>query len=595
MIAVAVRRGSETATIHANTVEELYTNTARHFHIADELTLRLVFRARVLQRTDTFADHHITDGSVVMMTVGNSTPVAPHGTSSTDSPNQQRIPTIQFNMGDLSSLPINEIINGVIRSVSGAVGNNLENAGALPGPTVVIASNASQVFPEAASPPPATDSPSQVPVEGVPLASSSNPSGTQPRVVPIVPQRRVLSQLSSQPPIAGVYLHLHVNMNELDSVPEQLERLQRRASSVSSIPISVNTNRVHFPAQFPSNGPSGTSPAVSVNISTAPPARPPGKSPAAAAPGFQPTGATYVARERQEDREPEPPVMTFSSSLRMLRPVIDRISSIGFDSTRFLTMYMLQDSSQLFPHRSTIREAWELFKTTVGQQLFRSFITENRVSFGLREDLQLQFVLDQVIDPWTKELDDVLTSILNLTEADGGAPRFAVLFNSMLGRYIGGLLYFLSNVTSISNLTQILQENIQREPEIPPALKGPFLTFLPSVLPRIIESYNSTHRRENDPVLLSLPTQCSSNEKSSPPQGINDDSLNALADSLLNSGSDEDSTESIEEENSGPQIAVAAVWAVDTENTDAASYLGQVLETDTTPLQTDRNEYEDLF
>lgn len=582
MVAIEVRRGSETATIHADTVSELYTNTARHFHISDELTLRLVFRARVLQRTDTFSDLHMTDGSVVVMTVGSNTPAPPHGSSNTNASANHSVPLQFIDPTNLAVSPLFSHIQNVVNQVMGSLGGN-DAQSVVGGSTFVVDNgNMTQVFPEAGPPPPTTDSASQPPVEGVPLASSPEPSGSAQTSPPIVTHRVNLVQRQPPPQIAGVYLHLHVNMDELDSVPVRLAQLQQRVNP-SSVRLSFPLNLSHLPPVSPSGNPGNDGTAPSAPTSTAPFEGSAGRSAVSAAEPLPfrqaatPSSALSAATsERAESEELRTSAVSISSILNELKPVFDSIAELGFDLSALLDLYLSGDSSVLFPHRASLLEKWNLLMATGVRQLINTFVTQNRSSFGLTEDHQLEFTLQQVIEPWLNEWDATFKAVMSVADGELEITEFRERFNAMLRRYSGGLLYFLSQLPLSSSLSEIFERVIRNEPLVPDAIKNLLSFFLDFLLSSLASSYNSTSRLTGDPVLLSLPAGVSPAENSSPQQLINDNSLSDLADSLINS-EEEDSPQGNVENSVEETIPEVISWGVVTGNEQDANSLHALL------------------
>lgn len=592
MVAITVRRGSESATIHASTVGELYTNTARHFNISDELTLRLVFRARVLQRTDNFSDRSITDGSVVVMTVGNNTPAAPYGTNNTETQNPPEVTRIYIHGAEINNNSLQSLIQGVTSSLSAA----FNAAGGMSGNTATPSANFTSVpfnIPEAAPPPLDTNSTTQPPVEGVPLGGSTHPSEPVPIVFPVLPRHQVPIQQPSMPSVAGVYLHLHVNMNELDAVPERLVQFQQRIaqSASSSLPnrFTGPSNRVHlaFPRSgfassastnaersFPaSQAPQSAGNGLPSSLDSESPARrrsPPSSSPP----------STKEKRETKYSKEAIPPT---SSIWGAVNQSFLRLSSLERNNHRLPFVMLMKDWPSLWFFREALLEEWETFMKSEGRLLLHSFIMENRSAFGLHEDNQFDFVINEVVVPWVKELDENLKDVMSSQDTEASHSQFIERLTSLLERFAGGTLHFLSQLPCSSPLEEILKTFITRDPNVPMLISLLVPGCTHDRILSLISSYRSTYQRESDVVLLLLPVQASKKEG---PVTLDEDvysSLNDLADEIL--FSDESEQDACEEGNEEvhdlPQIPEVDAWVADTGNVDTANSLRQILAAET--------------
>lgn len=592
MVAITVRRGSESATIHASTVAELYTNTARHFNISDELTLRLVFRARVLQRTDTFSDRSMIDGSVVVMTVGNNTPAPPHGTNSTETQNPLDFSRIFINGAEVDNNTFQSVLRGVSSGLSAALNAGLGMSGNTAAPSVSFASVPINI-PEAAPPPRDTNSTTQPPVEGVPLSGSSHPTEPAPIVFSVPARRQAPIQQPSMPSVAGVYVHLHVNMDELDTVPERLVQFQQRIAQSASLPpanrIVIPSNRVR-PA-VPRSDSAVNPSAGAVESSPASQHPQPAGSGVPSSLGNEsstrrrspPSSSPPPTKEKRETKHSKEALPATSSVWSAMNQSFLRLTSLERNNRRLPIVMLARDWPSLWFFREAFLEEWDLFMRSDGHLLLHSFITENRSVFGLHEDNQFNFVIDEVVVPWVKEFGENFKDVMGSPDTEASRSVFVKRLTSLLERFAGGTLHFLSQLPCSQPLEEIIKAFITGNQNVPMLISLLVPKCTHEAILSLMSCYRSTHQRESDAVLLPLPAQASKKEDSVALDEDSFSSLNDLANDLLFSDeSEQDACEEGNEEIHGtPQIPEVDAWAADTGNVDTANTLRMLLVAET--------------
>eukprot|EP00796_Vickermania_ingenoplastis_P004292 gene4292-3108_t len=211
--------------LDVNSVDELFREVARRHNIEDENTLRLVFRGRLIQRSDSLESLQLSNGAVVAMTVGNG----PHVPQ-----DAHNAPSNSGSSMDMDGEQLGNMIADLFRGMGATVVSVASSGGStqvrhVPTSAVPVAGAAPNVSAQETEP-----------VQGVPLASSEPRSqAPMPDLIGnLLRSAMGQTQHSRAPvapsglPIAGVYLHLHCNLDELDSVPQRLSAFQSQNPNV---------------------------------------------------------------------------------------------------------------------------------------------------------------------------------------------------------------------------------------------------------------------------------------------------------------------------------------------------------------------------
>lgn len=404
-------------TVHADTIGELYTSAARSFEVENENSIRLIFRGRVLERSDEFVRHDLADGATILMTVG-------HNPSNPNS--NQNSATPPNSSGAASGLP--DTLD-IMRLLETALGNGRA--------TVVVGRTSGPNFsgvPEAVpAPPPSEQTPN--PVEGVPLASG--PQGVAGAVSGILnpllgalrPPGTIPAQSPSPfTPVAGVYLHVHCNLDEVESVPQRLERI--RHLMPRGAPMTVIPN-----------------PPIPL---ARPPQQQQQQQPPQPQPQQQHRDAPASSAERSASDSPnnnENPYSGNEGDTSYQHPINSVLNAVisSLDLPNYLQL-AAGNWSALYPVREPLRQALqenedELDPQEQAQALYDTIFKSEQATAIIEEGHDASTSSEQVIVPWLKEFFENAIEALNF---DGDSLQWGSRLRQTFVRYIGGTFHYTS-------------------------------------------------------------------------------------------------------------------------------------------------------
>lgn len=599
MVSVIVRRNSVDQSVQAETVEELFTRVAEQFNVTDPSTIRLVHRGRIIQPTDNISDLHIEDGSVILMTTSIPPPSRDSNTGNNSSaPPENNIRDVPQEIGNI----ISRLINGLGAAATVVVhdGTTTTVSGGLDGIPAGI--------PQAQ---PTTQPPT---VEGVPLASTAGARTRRPAYGPFVLPRSHTSPQTAPPPIAGVYLHVHCNLDELDSVPERLERMQRRIPHVSM--------QAHYPGQ-PGEVPPPPLPRRTPNASAdaAPTTRmengiAPGRTVSDAVSGLAQHGQSHVDR----NSVPQPSHLSSGATDRRdTQSHVDPTSNDAVGSQEengasedhsyvttsdllsrllsavpiFQLLPLLSGNwAVLYPLREAFRSLREEYGNGLNEETFTNDLYDSIFQTANATQIIAQhgnpaYPYEQVLRPWMQQF---VQRVMHQIDADGEAQVWGTQLRSEVVRGLGGISHFSSHwLSGLSPLVQILNAAFEAHADSLPSI-APFLpmvrNMLSSSLSANLQSWGNEYRdhfqQQGDGVLFQPDD---SGNRAPLRQEATQDSLDDLVNSLLNSDDDSENDNSPQETTQGdrPAVGIPLVqqWAAEIGSNAGVEPLRQVLRVET--------------
>lgn len=572
MVSVIVRRNSVDSTVEADTVEELYARVAEHFQVSDPSQIRLVHRGRIINRTDNMADLHIENGSVVLMTISSpAPPPSANNTQNQDTRATQNIPGIPGGGPDIGNL-----VSNLLRGLGGATatvvvrdGNATAVSGSIPvaQPTMPATGNASQT------------------VDGVPLASAAGSQSRRP--IPAFTLPRSYAPPQTAPPIAGVYLHVHCNLDELDTVPERLERMQRRLPNVSM--------QTHYPGQ-----PGGIFPRPRSGTSSTPNA--PAQTSAQAAERSRPNDTQpHPTPQRHEDPNvPPTPDRTHRTSANGEEENVEQEEEHSYSRRADLISRVISSVppmqflpllsgnwASLYTLRGTIRSLREEYGNDwsiegAADELYAAIFESPAAIQIISEEGNAGYPYEQILRSWIRRGVEKICEM----DVDMDTSSWGSMLREHVVRALGGVSHFASRwLSGLEPLVRMISVAFEDTVESMPSL-APFLpmmrNMLTSSLATNLQAWGNEYRdhlqQEGDEVLFQL------NE----PQGrppLRQGSLDDLVNSLLNSESDDENEihSTTQDNTDDPEVGIPLVqqWATETGSDAGMEPLRQVLRVET--------------
>lgn len=541
MVSVIVRYGSNDHAVEAASIAELYSLAARSFSVADESTVRLIYRGTLLNRTDTRVE--LTPDAVVLMTIGNPS----------SGPQPSAAPHMHAhgapNMGGAFESQIGSLIGNIVRGITSA-GAAAGGQGIDITPTVFtaeipIAQPATQGVSAA---PPAGGSNTSIPVQGVPLATAGRS----------VPTFVSTTSFTSPPPIAGVYVHVHCNLNELDEVPERLARLHASVPNVST--------RVHHHGLGQPMPSQAMPPAASMNVPTFP--------------SGERQGMPYIPRERsapQAATEPQAPAPSEANASAPAQQenraseLLQVFSSIimSLPGTSMITLF-LGNWVALIPVREALRNAVQTHRAAFDsypEQVYDQLFTTPEVAAMVRQH-------DRGSEPreaLTRWIRENLLSLMSCLESTVPDQEWCVTLRRSLVRLVGGASHYVTNWLGENQFSVVAQplvaecvHNLQQV-----AFQGMAMNYIRSGIPQWESEYASQLAQPTDAV---MPTEADADTGSELAESDNS-GFSDLVNSLL----DETTAEPVPEE--------VREWVASTGNSEVEEPLLQMLRIETHSIE----------